>query len=149
MINIALDRSHENYQLDFITTKPNDSKRLQIRKLMLCLGDLLSDFPERNSTDIGFVRIKSAFDLIDIVEAWDSDGFEIPEAILIDDIHLAKLNAEGFAEKRKKSKLKNAVLIVFSRTENDLVRHAAYSIEADDYCYGNIKISEILKKINF
>ena len=149
MINIALDRTHENYRLDFVTTKPNDRKRIQIRRLMLCLGDLLSELPDKNSSDIGFVNIKSSFDLIDLVESWDSDGFEIPEAILIDDIHLAKLNAEGFAEKRKKSKLKNAVLIVFSKTENDLVRHAAYSIEADDYCFGNIKISEVLQKINF
>ncbi len=149
MINIALQRSQENYQLDFVTTKANDSKSIHIRRLMLCLGDLFSELPENNYSDIGFVKINSAFDLLDLVETWDSEGFEIPEAIFIDDVHLSKLNAEGFATKRKKSKLKNTVLIVFSKNENDLIRHAAFSIEADDYCYGDFKISEIIKKIIF
>ncbi|MEQ8336350.1 MAG: sugar transferase [Cyclobacteriaceae bacterium] len=149
MINLALQRSHENYRLDFVTTKANDHKSLQIRRLMLCLGDHLSSLSNTKYSDIGFVKINSAYDLIDIVETWNSEGFEVPEAILIDDVHLAKLNAEGFAAKRKKSKLKNTVLIVFSKIQNDLIRHAAYSIEADDYCYGEIQISEILKKINF
>lgn len=149
MNEIALQKSFSGYELDFITQSSSEPKSFQIKKLMLCLGDISNEFLGAGSDNINFVKIHSAFDLVYLVENWDKEGFEIPEAIFIDDTHLAKLNAEGFSDRRQKSKLKNSVLIVFSERENELTRHAAYSINADDYCYGVPNIDVVLNKVDF
>lgn len=150
-MNPALQESKNNYNVDFnfVSVEPDDKKSLHIRRVILCLGSSLTNLSASNDADLGFESISSSFELIELIETWNADGFGIPDAILVEDTHLAKLNADAFAQRRRKSKLRNAVLIVFSRDENDLVRHAAFSIEADDYCYGTPNAPEILRKIDF
>lgn len=145
---VLRDSYNNNVIFDIGTKLANDSKSIQIRRIVLCLGDSMFNLSQTDD-DLNVVNVNSPFDLISMVENWDTDGFDVPEAILIDHSYLAKLNAEGFSSKRKKSKLNNSVLIVFSDHENELVRHAAYSIEADDYCFGQIEINDLNDKISF
>lgn len=119
------------------------------KKVLLNLGEITSLVSDIPTGTYKLVELASSQELINLISTWSHHDHREPEAILVQDTFLAKLNAEKFVEIYSKSPLVKVPFIVLSSDGNELNRKAAFSIGADGYFDSKTTMDDLLFKINF
>ncbi|MCV9385038.1 sugar transferase [Reichenbachiella ulvae] len=118
--------------------------------IIIFLGESL--FKQILDTENGkyeLINAQSPELLINLIVNWNTYYSKKPEAILLSDNVLSKLNAEKLEKHKKNSSFKTVPLIVFSDRKNEQTKDLARSIGADEYFHKPIKFKSLIPRIKF
>jgi lipopolysaccharide/colanic/teichoic acid biosynthesis glycosyltransferase len=149
LLNTPLARGVAN-ALSFYDDQSTATLKFKEHKSIWHLGENLDFLTENLDFDaFDLVEISDPDKLLSLIKNWTQQDGKMPEAILVEDVFLDILNANGLVDHRLTGCLSNTVIIALTQESELVNKKVDFPLGVDGYFSIGTSFDDLLVKINF